>query len=189
MRTIPGGRNGSTSVPLAIDVLPAGQGDRLKTVDTLLLSHAQRSSPRGAFVALRGTKVEMALKQSVRLRTDDCLRLDDGSLIEIVAQPEKLIEARAQDTGALARLAWLLGDRHIPVEIGARRLRMLHDPATEALLRAAGATIAAIDAPFEPEGGAYERPAGHPHAHDHAHHDHAHRQHAHGDHHEHDDGR
>jgi urease accessory protein len=164
---------------LAINVLPAGQGGRPQVVDTLILNYAQRSSPRGTFVALRGTSVELALKDVTRLRTDDCLLLDDGSLIEIVAQPEKLLEARARDVGALGRLAWLLGDRHIAVEIGARRLRVLHDPATEALLKGEGASIVAIEAPFEPEGGAYERPAASAHAHDHAHHGHDH-------HHEHD---
>ena len=126
------------------------------------------ASPHGDFVALRGTKVEIVIREAPRLRTDDCLLLDDGRVVEIVAKPEKLIEARAADVIELARLAWILGDRHIPVEVAERYLRVRHDAATEKLLRAQGARIASIEAPFEPEGGAYA-PSNHGHAHGHDH--------------------
>ena len=124
--------------------------------------------------------------------------LDDGSLVEVVAEPEPLIEARAADLPALARLAWHLGDRHVPVQMLERRLRLKRDPAIEALLASLGAKVVAIDAPFEPEGGAYAAAAGehhhdhhghehhhHDHAHDHGH-DHDHDHHDHGHHHPHD---
>src|SRR5262249_21662480 len=97
---------------------------------------------------------------------------DDGNLIEVVAEPEPLIEARAKDLTALARLAWHLGDRHVPVQLFANRLRVRRDAAIEALLARLGAKIVAIEAPFDPEGGAYIAAAhGHHHGHDH-HHDH-----------------
>ena len=124
--------------------------------DTLLLDHQQRRMPRGVIEALRGTMVEMALPQEQRLRSGDVLLLDDGNLIEIVAKPELLLEARASDPSALARLAWLLGDHHIPVEIHDRRLRLHRSDAARALLQAQGARLMDIEAPFEPEGGAYE---------------------------------
>ena len=121
--------------------------------------------PRGTFKALRGTMVEVALPQGERLRTGDVLQLDDGSLIEIVAKPEDLFEVRATDPSALARLAWLLGDHHIPVEIHERRLRLHRSDMARALLQPQGARLIDIrlidiEAPFEPEGGAYE---GHAH--------------------------
>jgi len=59
------------------------------------------------------------------------------------------------DLGALARLAWRLGDRHIPVQILPKRLRVSRDPIAEAVLRRFGVVPVAIEAPFEPEGGAY----------------------------------
>ena len=128
---------------------------------------------------------------AVRLRTDDVLVLDDGGLVEIVAEPEPLIEARAGDLPALARLAWHLGDRHVPIQVLERRLRLKRDPAIEALLQSLGAKVVAIDAPFEPEGGAYAAPAADHHHHDHDHHHgHDHHDHAHGhghEHHEHDE--
>ena len=155
----------------AIEVLPArARGDR-PVADTLLLTHDQRSSPRGELVGLRGVAVELALDGALSLRTDDCLVLEDGRLIEIVAKPEPLLDVRADNPSALARLAWLLGDQHIAVEVSARRLRVRRAAATETLLRAQGAKIVAIDAPFEPEGGAY---AASVHAHAHGHHRHGH---------------
>lgn len=139
----------------AIAVLPAGTASDLRLVDTLLLDYEQRQRPEGSHTALRGTRIEMALAQPVRLQTDDRLILDDDTLIEIVARPEPLYEVRAASSSDLARIAWMLGDRHLPVDISERRLRLRRDPAISALLSDAAVRIIAIDAPFEPEGGAY----------------------------------
>jgi urease accessory protein len=167
-------------MPRATRVLPAAERRDAAVVDTLILPYAQRQAQKGFLFGAKGTCVELDLPEAVRLRTDDALVLDDGGLVEVVAEPEPLIEARAADLPALARLAWHLGDRHVPVQILERRLRLKRDPAIEALLESLGAKVVAIDAPFEPEGGAYAAPAG-----DH-HHDHHHHHHDHGDHHEHE---
>lgn len=109
----------------------------------------------------------------MRLCTDDVLELDGGQRIEIVAAPEPLIEVRA-DLATLARLAWQLGDRHLPVQILANRIRARREANVESLLAASGAKLTFIEAPFEPEGGAYA--SSHGNAHEHRHH-HAHRDH------------
>ena len=172
-------------MPRATRVLTAAERGDTPAADTLILPYSQRQAQKGFLFGIKGTCVELDFAEPVRLRTDDALLLDDGGLVEVVAEPEPLIEARAADLPALARLAWHLGDRHVPVQVLERRLRLKRDAATEALLESLGAKIAAIDAPFEPEGGAYAAPAGeHPH-HDHHHHDH-HHGHDH-DHHDHDD--
>jgi urease accessory protein len=139
----------------AIAVLPAGAASNLRCVDTLLLDYDQRQRLHGSHRALRGTEVEMALAQAVPLQTDDRLILDDETLIEIVARPEPLYELRAASSFDLARIAWMLGDRHCPAEISERHLRVRRDTAIEALLVNAPVKILAIEAPFEPEGGAY----------------------------------
>jgi len=167
-------------MPRATRVLYAAERQDTPAVDTLILSHAQRQAQKGFLFGIKGTCVELDFAETVRLRTDDALLLDDGGLVEVVAEPEPLIEARAADLPALARLAWHLGDRHVPVQVLERRLRLKRDPAVEALLQSLGAKLVAIDAPFEPEGGAYDAPAG-DHGHD-RHHDHAHH-HDHGHHH------
>ena len=95
------------------------------------------------------------LPEPVMLRMGDAFELDDGSFVDIVVEPEPLIEVRGNDLTHLARLAWHLGDRHVPVQILANRLRLRRDGALEAMLAALGARLTPIEAPFDPEGGAY----------------------------------
>jgi urease accessory protein len=161
-------------MPRATRVLLAAERRDAAVVDALILPYAQRQAQKGFLFGAKGTCVELDLPEAVRLRTDDALVLDDGGLVEVVAEPEPLIEARAADLPALARLAWHLGDRHVPVQILERRLRLMRDPAIEALLQSLGAKVVAIEAPFEPEGGAYTASAGEHHHDHHHHHDHAH---------------
>ena len=144
----------------AIGVLGADQDTTDPVRDTLLLNHDECRQPLGTFKGLHGTMITLALPQGQRLRPDDRLVLEDGSLIEIVGRPESLLEVRAADLSALARLAWLLGDHHIPVEIHERRLRLRRTDAVRALLEPSSARFIDIEAPFAPEGGAYE---GHAH--------------------------
>jgi urease accessory protein len=164
-------------MPRVKKLLP-GREPRGEIADTLILNAEQRRMQRGFVFGGKGTCVEFDFAEPVVLRTDDVLLLDDGSVVEVVAQAEALIEVRA-DVAVLARLAWMLGDR------------LRRDPALEPLLTAAGGKVAMIEAPFEPEGGAYATSA---HAgHDHHHHDHGDHDHAHnGDHghaHRHDQAR
>jgi urease accessory protein len=170
----------------AIKVITAAPGGS-RVIDTVILTPEQRRAPRGSVMGVKGTRVTFDLGEPVALRAGDLLQLDDGNLIEVVAEPEPLIEARAKDLTALARLAWHLGDRHVPVQLFANRLRVRRDPAIEALLARLGAKVVAIEAPFDPEGGAYVASAHahhhHGHDHDHRHHDHDHHK---DDHHDHD---
>lgn len=136
-----------------------GNRDRERIRDTLLLDHVQRRMPRGAVTGLRGLALNLALPAGTHLRHDDCLMLDDGSAVDIVARPEALLEVRARDLATLSRAAWLLGDHHIPVEIHARYLRLLRTDSAEGLLRDLDVTMRRIEAPFEPEGGAYDHHA------------------------------
>lgn len=180
-------------MPRATSIIAAHNARGLSASDSLLLDHAQRAAGSLKAESVKGKTVHIDFKD--RLRHDDVIALDDGSYVEIVARPEALVEARAADVSALARIAWHLGDRHIAVQLLPNRVRALRSPATEELLTALGAKVATIDAPFEPEGGAYEVPAhhdhahhGHEHHHDHAcgcGHDHAH---DHGHAHDHDHG-
>lgn len=185
-------------MPRATRVVPAAQRKDAPVLDTLILPHAQRQAQKGFLFGVKGTCVELDFAEPVRLRTDDALELDNGGLVEVVAEPEPLVEVRATDLPSLARLAWHLGDRHVPVQIFERKLRLKRDPAIEEMLASVGAKVIAIEAPFEPEGGAYEAAAGghhHDHGHDHHHHDHGHdhhhdhaHDHAHGhEHHVHDE--
>ena len=81
--------------------------------------------------------------------------LEDGRLIEVVAAAEPLIEIRGADPLHLVRVAWHLGNRHLPTQIMPKGLRIRRDHVIEAMVKGLGARIIEIEAPFDPEGGAY----------------------------------
>ena len=163
-----------------VKIVDAGATGGKPIVDSVILTPEQRRAPRGSVTGVKGARCTFDLAEPVALRSGDLLVLDDGNLIEVVAEPEPLIEARAKDLTALARLAWHLGDRHVPVQLFANRLRVRRDAAIEALLARLGAKTVAIEAPFDPEGGAYVASThGHRHDHHHDHHDHDHHDHDH----------
>ncbi len=135
-------------------VAVAGHGGA-RVSDTLLLDHDERMAPRGIKRGLRGNDIELAIPADMVLRHDDLLLLDDDATVEVVARPERLIEVRAPDLAALARAAWLVGDHHIPAELGARRVRVRYAEATLSLLSPLNLRLIEIEAPFEPEAGAY----------------------------------
>ena len=159
-------------------------------IDSVMLAADQRRTQTAVLTGVNGTQIGMMLPEPVHLRMGDALELDDGSLVEVVVAPEPLIEVRGNDLTHLARLAWHLGDRHVPVQVLANRLRLRRDQALETLLGALGARLTEIEAPFDPEGGAYAQ-ATHDHGHDHHHHDehcghdHSHDHHHHGHRHDH----
>jgi urease accessory protein len=174
-------------MPRISTILPAERADMDRVVDTVILDAEQRRVHRGVLVGASGTQYEIALADPVVLRMGDFLVLDEGGLIEVLAEAEPLIEVRDRNPDVLARLAWHLGDRHVPVEVLPNRLRLRRDPAIETLLAALGAKVVAIEAPFNPEGGAYLVAPGAAHEHHHGDHHHGHdHHHDHGHHHDHD---
>ena len=157
--------------------------------DTVVLDFDDRHRRRMVMTGTRGLEFLLDLESAVALRGGDALVLEDGRLVEVVAAPEPLAEIRGSDPQHLVRLAWHLGNRHLPTQITARGLRIRRDHVIEAMLKGLGARIIEIEAPFDPEGGAYadsghaQAPAGA--AHDHAGYDHS--SHDHGGHHHHDE--
>src|SRR5436853_4934998 len=153
--------------------------------DTVVLDFDDRHRRRMAMTGTRGLAFLLDLESAVTLRGGDALVLDDGRLIEVVAAPEPLAEIRCKDSQRLVRVAWHLGNRHLPTQIMANALRIRRDHVIEAMVRGLGARVIEIEAPFDPEGGAYAD-AGYAQGHDeHAHHAHGHDRHDPG-HHDHD---
>ena len=148
--------------------------------DTIVLDYEGRHRRRVTMTATRGTEFLLDLPEAVVLRGGDALILEDGRLIEIVAAPEELAEVRCGDPRQLARVAYHIGNRHVQAEILDNRLRMRRDHVLEDMVRGLGAKVSHIEAPFEPDTGAYEPVAQVKHAHKgHAHHDHGHAHHDH----------
>jgi urease accessory protein len=141
------------------------------TRDTVVLDFDARHRRRMAMSGVNGTSFLLDLAEATALRGGDALVLDDGALIEIVAAPEPLVEISSVDVGAMARIAWHLGNRHLPVQLVRKKLRIRRDHVIEAMIVGLGGRLIEIEAPFDPEGGAYaEGGHGHHHGHDHHHH-------------------
>src|SRR5947209_18604636 len=123
--------------------------------DTVVLDFDDRHRRRMAMTGTRGLEFLLDLENAVALRGGDALVLEDGRLIEVVAAPEPLVEIRGADPLHLVRVAWHLGNRHLPTQIMPKGLRIRRDHVIEAMVKGLGARVIEIDAPFDPEGGAY----------------------------------
>jgi urease accessory protein len=152
----------------AQEIKAAGHWDSAEAVDRITLDAHDRHRRRVVLTGEGGTTFLLDLPQAAALHDGDGLVLDDGAIVRIVGRPEPLIEIAAADTHELARLAWHIGNRHIDVQIVGDRLRIRRDHVIEQMLRGLGARVSPVEAPFDPEHGAYERHH-HGHGHDHSH--------------------
>lgn len=155
-------------------------------IDTVVLDFDERHRRRTTMEGVKGLAFLLDLPEAVMLRGGDALELEDGRLVEVVSAPEALIEIRGSSPNDLVRLGWHIGNRHLAAQILVNAIRIRSDHVIEEMLRGLGARVLAIEAPFDPEGGAYAA-AGHTGrfqaSHDHhRHHDHGHnhRDHDHG---------
>ena len=156
----------------------AAQTWRGEPADTIVLEFDDRHRRRLAMTGTRGLAFLLDLPEVIALRGGDALVLEDGQLIEVVAAAEPLVEIRCIDLSQLVRIAWHLGNRHLPTQLMNKGLRIRRDHVIEDMVRGLGARVIEIEAPFDPEGGAYvSAPQGAAHAHDH---DHDHDHHGHG---------
>jgi len=147
------------AVKRASQVLRAGAWRAAEASDHVVLDADQRYRRRIVMTGERGAKFLLDLPEATALRDGDALLLDDGAIVAVVARPEPLIEIAAGGTAdqaaIMARLAWHLGNRHTEVQIVGDRLRMRRDHVLEDMLIGLGAVLTPIEAPFEPERGAY----------------------------------
>ena len=161
--------------------------------DSVVLEFDERYRRRFVMTGVGGLAFLLDLPEAAMLRGGDGLRLEDGRIVEVLAAPEPLAEIRAADALALMRVAWHLGNRHLPTELTPKALRIRRDPVIEDMAKGLGARVTPVEAPFNPEGGAYVQAepshraehahhGDHANAHDHHGHDHSH----HGDDHDHE---
>ena len=144
-----------------------------EAADRVVLDYDTRHRRRLAMTGANGTSFLLDLPVAAELRGGDALLLEDGRLVEVVAAPEPLLEIRCTDALHLARVAWHLGNRHLPTQLLPNALRIRCDHVIADMARQLGAEVVEIAAPFDPEGGAYAASSGHHHHGGHnGHHDH-----------------
>ncbi len=157
---------------LAAEILPAGSWDNDQQVDSVLIDYDGRFRRRIVLTTVGGAEVMIDRPQAVRLRDGDGLRTSTG-VVRVCAQPEALMEIHAHHDDRLIRIAWHLGNRHLPVQLLHGRIRIRADHVIAAMVEGLGGHVALIQAPFDPEAGAYAG-GGHHHHHDDEPHDHHH---------------
>jgi urease accessory protein len=164
-----------------LDILAAGAWPAAEERDSVTLPYHDRHRRRLRLSSARGTDFLLDLPQTVLMREGDGLKLAGGGYVRVHAAEEALLEVKAATPAALARLAWHLGNRHLPAEIGTERILIHRDHVIAEMLRSLGAEVAEIMSPFNPESGAYASRTdhGHPHAQGHDHDDHGHDHHHH----------
>lgn len=162
------GDDHATTIARAGEVLPAGTWDGAPA-DTVRLDFDFRHRRRVRLTGETGVVFLLDLPEVPSLREGDGLRLDDGRIVAVRCAAERLLEVHARDARTLARLAWHLGNRHLPTEIATHCLRVRADHVIEAMLQGLGASVRHVEQSFHPEGGAYG------HGRTHGHGGHAHR--------------
>jgi urease accessory protein len=157
------------SLPRARVVLPAAAWLPREGDDRITLDFDARHRRRLRMASDSGFAFLLDLPQAVQLRDGDGLLVDTGRRVRVCAAPEKLLEVRCGSAHELARIAWHLGNRHLPVQVLEHAIRLRDDYVIADMLRHMGADVAIVQAPFDPEAGAYASHApahahGHPHA-------------------------
>ena len=136
-----------------------------RVIDRVVLDAAERHRRRIVLTGEGGTSFLLDLPHAAMLRDGDGLVLEDGSIVRVAGKREPLVEITAENSSDLARLAWHIGNRHTDVQIVGDRLRIRRDHVLEELLRGLGAQLSLIEAPFDPERGAYSEQHRHGHYH------------------------
>jgi urease accessory protein len=151
----------------------AGHWPEARAAGTVTLAYDDRHRRRLRLATDGGEEFLLDLPHALSLDDGDGLQLDDGRWMAVRAAAESLIEVTAEPT-LLTRLAWHLGNRHLPARIEPRRILIRRDHVIADMLSKLGATLRFIEAPFTPERGAYDESRDHTRepGHAHTHHDH-----------------
>jgi urease accessory protein len=133
---------------------------------TVTLGYDDRHRRRFRLTSDAGEPFLLDLPRTSVLEDGDGIALSDGTWLAVKAAPEALIEITAATPELLMRLAWHIGNRHLPAQLETHRILMRDDHVVAAMLEGLGARLRRIEAPFAPERGAYDTDS---HGHDHAH--------------------
>lgn len=139
----------------------------------LVLPFERRTKTRQRVTIEGGEEMAVMLPRGLVLRGGDLVATNDGRLLEVVASEEAVLHITCATPRDLARAAYHLGNRHVPVEVGDGFLRIAADHVLREMLVGLGAAVSEMKAAFEPEAGAYAG-GGHHHHHEDEEHGHSH---------------
>lgn len=130
----------------------------LKRAASVELDWDLRQKSRFDATDSHGRALGVFLPRGSVLRGGDVLVAQDGSLIRVLAAAQPLLRITPEPHGSpfdLIRAAYHLGNRHVPIELKPDFLQIEPDPVLADLLRRMHLEVTPLQAPFEPESGAY----------------------------------
>ena len=139
----------------AIAVHTRGHWPDEAAVDSVTLAYLDRHRRRIRLVADSGTPFLLDLPRAQHLTEGDGLELDNGSYMRVRAAAEPVIEVAADTPTELLRIAWHIGNRHLPLQVADGVLRLRADHVIAAMVEGLGGRVTWSNAPFDPEIGAY----------------------------------
>jgi urease accessory protein len=141
--------------------VPAGSWPEEGAVATVTLPWHERHRRRLRFFDDAGAPFLLDLPAAARLADGDGLALAEGGIVRVRAAAEAVVDLACDTPARAARLAWHIGNRHVPLQVlSDTDLRVGDDPVVVAMALGLGATPKRHQAPFAPEGGAYEAALG-----------------------------
>jgi urease accessory protein len=140
-----------------------GHWPEAAALDTVTLAYLDRHRRRIRLVADSGETFLLDLARAQHLAEGDGLELDNGGYILVRAAPEPVLEIAADDQATLLRIAWHLGNRHLPLQVAGERLRIRADHVIAEMVVGLGSRLTPLMAPFDPEIGAYSGSPAHHH--------------------------
>jgi urease accessory protein len=139
----------------AIGVHRRGAWPEEAVLDTITLAYVDRHRRRIRLVADSGEAYLLDLPRAHHLVDGDGLELDCSGYLSVRAAPEPVFEIEAADPADLLRIAWHLGNRHLPLQVAGARVRIRADHVIAEMVAGLGGRITRLEAPFDPETGAY----------------------------------
>ncbi|MEJ0026280.1 MAG: urease accessory protein UreE [Rhizomicrobium sp.] len=155
----------------ATKILPAGSWQ--KSVGVVKLAFDDRYRRRITLTDTAGEAFLLDLDKPRTLQHGEGLALEGGGVIQVVAADEPVADIHTHSVAEAARIAWHIGNRHIPVQVlkdGSLRIR--DDHVLVEMIEGLGAHVHRHSAPFAPESGAYSVESTAHHHHDGHGHDH-----------------
>ena len=160
MRTGKGAPAGTTVLSVLImrrgeQIVEKGLFDPAEASDRVILDFDSRYRRRFRLFTDNHQDILLDLEECAHMRDGDAILLSDGSLVLVQARPEDLLEITAPDGNLLMRVAWHLGNRHLPVQFLGDTLLIRADSVIAEMVRGLGGSVRPVKYGFDPEGGAY----------------------------------
>ena len=129
-------------------VKPTAQETRA-IIDKVALTWEQRHKSRQKLVTMQGYAIALALPTGSRLHDGDLLAVPAGWIAVELALEDVLL-VRPRNSLETAFVAYQIGNRHLPLEIGEHWLKTLYEPVLETYLVQQSLAVERTQLPFTP---------------------------------------